>query len=135
MTDDARVAEIVGYEFWRYTGRGTLNHHILCRLPKDKPSQKQYFERAYLKDFDSDIVFDEPPPPFISAPTGNTDQIVLEWVQGQDMGFTEKFTEKLLEIIWGGIPQHEVTEPLHEYVRFRRPGDMAKAVLAVKEAR
>jgi hypothetical protein len=76
------------------------------------------------------------PVPFISAPTAETDWIVLEWVQGQDVGYSKLIAEKLLELIWGGIPQHEVAEQLDEFVRFYRPGDYARALLAVtKEAR
>ena len=80
------------------------------------------------------------PLPFISAPTGNTDQIVLEWVMGQRFS-TRHFFFKMLDKILQDVVNEKQAEGAAllaawpEVLVFFKSGDYARALLAVEEER
>ena len=81
MTDDAIVAEIVGYTLYRKTWSDCADM-IICWPPDVELFTKP--EVVLAKDL-GDYDFQNStmrPPRFISAPTWASDGIVLEWVQG-----------------------------------------------------
>ncbi len=130
---DARVAEAVGYyadgkicpEISGYTFRGEDNEFKVCRDCRHIYAKN---EKGKHK---------KKPRPFISAPTAATDQIVLEWVQGQEWGvLINKFVNALYTIIEDPDDIVPITQrALHKMVEKYKPGMYARAVLAIQEER
>ncbi len=115
----------------------TNQDEIVARAIEPKPDKPEveHFEPSPEQAWYWDPVGGWLPEEFISAPIWPLEGIVLEWVQRQDAEFVLRFNEKLLEIIWGGIPQHKVREQLYEFVKFYKLGDWAKALLEVLDAK
>lgn len=129
--NDARVAEAVGYVIVR---DANYQHKLRCFPPEDKMLMHySQNEIVLVKDIGAGDVFliNNEPPPFDSAPTADTDQIVLEWVQGQDSVLFFAWSRAYGKIVQKlnpkgtGFPRE----------RFYKPGMYAQAVLAIQEER
>jgi hypothetical protein len=132
--NDALVAEAVGYTFFR---AGDIVSALFTVPPSEDAGYFFTLESVQAKDIDDEDKFAayREPPPFLSAPTGNTDQIVLEWVQGQENEFRVRFEKALKEVLkveakvrptWG-----DPDSWLGMFLDYQKPGMYAQALLAV----
>lgn len=117
--DDVKIAEIMGAEW----------HDIWV---SDEKSQVLYFEdeidyygmESLRKGYLISAI-----PEFLTAPSFESDGIVLEWAQGQDVVLANKFYYELGRIVERddkGTP-FQLAKVLEHY----EPGDYAKALLEV----
>lgn len=134
MTDDAIVAEIVGYTLYRKTWSDCADM-IICWPPDVELFTKP--EVVLAKDL-GDYDFQNStmrPPRFISAPTWASDGIVLEWVQGSKI--FPQFTSRMRSIL-AKCNDDEEQYLSHWHIEalfaFYKPGMYAKAVLASTNA-
>ena len=111
--DDAAVAEIMGHKVVTYNKRDTVEY----RITEDSQHEG--------------IAITTEVPPFITEPTGNTDQTVLEWVQGQIFSVRLEYFKKLNEIIQEPTDGFSIKWP--DVLVHYKPGMYAKALLETQE--
>lgn len=146
---DAKIAEAVGWEAWESLIDLDGNKVDVPFLVLHKPNGKGMWAEGAtnvreFKKVPYESWMDIPnlphylkPPPFITAPTYETDGVVLEWVQGQDAYFIEKIANAVMDIIIKreGYVAARQDQYLRGYLTSKKPGDIALALEAVMEER
>ena len=138
-TRDARVAEVVGYTLWKWVGFYKTQSIFPPGLDPAVEYQKSEYEKIDWDNHNGDYCTNKVRP-FISAPTYETDGIVLEWVQGQDNSVYGKFSISLSGAILQRISKVDreiMSMGLYDviWLKYYKPGDYAHALLVVKEER
>lgn len=111
-SDDAKVAEIISEKPMRYPPRTPLSNQA-------------------WKDTMVDGKLTHAARPFISAPTFETDGIVLKWVQGQPFSERIKFFGRFDAVIQGRNKTYAAKWPTA--LMFYKPGDYARALLEAQD--
>lgn len=126
-TKDARVAEILGWEFYR-------EEDMIYSVPPAESVTYTTSKKIRAVDFEvGDIIIETGKyPPFISVPTYETDGIVLDWVQGQEL--SDVFWKKMGQLL---AQKHGNSKmAIYNYIeamQYYKPGMYAQALLEVKD--
>lgn len=128
--NDLRIAEAVGYTLWRFKEQPEL-FECWHSDEFDPATYPEAYEPATPNDVGKDDVV-ERCPPFDSAPSWESDGVILEWVQGQkeDVRLQFEFHYRVREIAMsrvGEIP-HDWGVAFIQLFEYK-PGDYAQAVL------